>query len=114
MNDAPGPNASPNSGFNSRRGLDVLGRSGSEEEEHAFDLERGGDGHCDSQPLLRSPTDSIGPERNTSRSERKENHGRTNRSFTTKEEKAVVRKLDTRLVLFMCLLYMLSFLDRSS
>ena len=34
--------------------------------------------------------------------------------FTTDEEKAVVRKLDRRLVLFIAFLYMLSFLDRSS
>lgn len=34
--------------------------------------------------------------------------------FTTDEEKAVVRKLDRHLVLFLAFLYMLSFLDRSS
>ena len=34
--------------------------------------------------------------------------------FTADEEKAVVRKLDRRLVLFIAFLYMLSFLDRSS
>ena len=34
--------------------------------------------------------------------------------FTPEEEKAVVKKFDRRLVLFMALLYMLSFLDRSS
>lgn len=34
--------------------------------------------------------------------------------YTPDEERAVVRKLDRRLVLFMALLYMLSFLDRSS
>lgn len=34
--------------------------------------------------------------------------------FTTDEAKAVVRKLDRRLVLFLAFLYMLSFLDRSS
>lgn len=36
------------------------------------------------------------------------------RSFTLEEEKVIIRKFDTRLVLFMALLYMLSFLDRSS
>ena len=36
------------------------------------------------------------------------------RLYTPDEERAVVRKLDRRLVLFMALLYMLSFLDRSS
>lgn len=34
--------------------------------------------------------------------------------YTPDEERAVLRKLDTRLVLFMSFLYMLSFLDRSS
>ena len=34
--------------------------------------------------------------------------------YTPDEENAVVRKLDTRLVLFLAFLYMLSFLDRSS
>ena len=35
-------------------------------------------------------------------------------AYTPEEEKVVVRKLDRRLVLFLALLYMLSFLDRSS
>ena len=34
--------------------------------------------------------------------------------YTAEEENAIVRKFDKRLVLFMALLYMLSFLDRSS
>jgi hypothetical protein len=34
--------------------------------------------------------------------------------YTPEEERAVVRKFDRRLVLFVALLYMLSFLDRSS
>ena len=36
------------------------------------------------------------------------------KSFAVEEEKAVVRKLDRHLVLFVAFLYMLSFLDRSS
>ena len=35
-------------------------------------------------------------------------------AYTVKEESAVVRKLDRHLVLFLALLYMLAFLDRSS
>ena len=35
-------------------------------------------------------------------------------AYTAEEERVVVRKLDCRLVLFLALLYMLSFLDRSS
>ena len=34
--------------------------------------------------------------------------------YSPVEERAVIRKLDRRLVLFVALLYMLSFLDRSS
>jgi hypothetical protein len=34
--------------------------------------------------------------------------------YTPDEERAVVRKFDRRLVIFVALLYMLSFLDRSS
>lgn len=48
---------------------------------------------------------------------RRGNSGETAESFqlyTPEEEQAVVSKLDRRLVLFMALLYMLSFLDRSS
>ncbi len=36
------------------------------------------------------------------------------KSYTVNEEKTVIRKFDRRLVLFMALLYLLSFLDRSS
>ncbi|ERF68332.1 hypothetical protein EPUS_02788 [Endocarpon pusillum Z07020] len=36
------------------------------------------------------------------------------KSYTVNEEKAVIRKSDRRLVLFMALLYLLSFLDRSN
>lgn len=35
-------------------------------------------------------------------------------AYTAEEERAVVKKLDRRLVLFVAFLYMLSFLDRSS
>ena len=35
-------------------------------------------------------------------------------NYTPEEEKAVLKKLDRRLALFMALLYLLSFLDRSS
>lgn len=38
----------------------------------------------------------------------------TNAEYTAEEEKEVVKRLDKRLVLFLALLYMLSFLDRSS
>lgn len=39
---------------------------------------------------------------------------RAGKRYTEEEEKRVVKKFDTRLVLFMALLYLLSFLDRSS
>lgn len=40
--------------------------------------------------------------------------GRQSLVYTAEEERAVVKKFDRRLVLFVALLYMLSFLDRSS
>jgi hypothetical protein len=40
--------------------------------------------------------------------------GSRSKEYTDEEEKAIVRKLDLRLTLFIALLYMLSFLDRSS
>lgn len=40
--------------------------------------------------------------------------GTGSKDYTDEEEKAVIHKFDRRLVLFMALLYMLSFLDRSS
>ena len=42
------------------------------------------------------------------------NSQRRPRNYTSEEERAVIRKLDLRLVLFIALLYLLSFLDRSS
>ena len=56
-------------------------------------------------------------ERRESLTERRRDSLSTIRSFmlyTPDEEQAVIRKLDRRLVLFVALLYMLSFLDRSS
>ena len=35
-------------------------------------------------------------------------------TYSAKEERAVVKKLDNRLVLFLAILYLFSFLDRSS
>ena len=40
--------------------------------------------------------------------------GSRSKEYTDEEEKAIVRKFDRRLTLFIALLYMLSFLDRSS
>jgi MFS family permease len=40
--------------------------------------------------------------------------GRSSELFTVEEERNVVRKLDTRLVLFVALLYLISFVDRSN
>ena len=40
--------------------------------------------------------------------------GSMSKGFTDEEERAVIKKLDRRLVLFLGFLYMLSFLDRSS
>jgi hypothetical protein len=40
--------------------------------------------------------------------------GSRSKEYTREEEQAIVRKFDRRLTLFIALLYMLSFLDRSS
>jgi hypothetical protein len=40
--------------------------------------------------------------------------GSRSKEYTDEEEQVIVRKLDRRLTLFIALLYMLSFLDRSS
>ena len=40
--------------------------------------------------------------------------GRAAQTYTASEERAVLRKLDRHLVFFLAILYMLSFLDRSS
>ena len=40
--------------------------------------------------------------------------GTQSKDYTDEEERVIVRKFDRKLVLFMALLYMLSFLDRSS
>lgn len=70
------------------------------------------------QKLLRTPSDSSllsAPESDEDSDEHVDAHGaETLKPYTTDEEKAVVRKLDRRLVLFIAFLYMLSFLDRSS
>ena len=43
-----------------------------------------------------------------------EGQGRGRNEWTQEEERRIIRKFDKRLVLFMALLYLLSFLDRSS
>lgn len=46
--------------------------------------------------------------------EEADDHASASPFFTPEEERAVVKKFDRNLVLFVALLYMLSFLDRSS
>ena len=70
------------------------------------------------QKLPRTASDSSllsAPKSDETSDDHGDAHGAESlKAFTADEEKAVVRKLDRRLVLFIAFLYMLSFLDRSS
>lgn len=74
-------------------------------------------------PALEQDTDSdldansesgthVQPSQNSSRPIQRT--GTLSKDFTEDEEKAVLKKLDRNLVLFLAFLYLLSFLDRSS
>lgn len=68
--------------------------------------------HHDEQPQLdAAETDSIDSHDSEDQDHLSRRHSRP---FTPDEERAVVRKFDRHLVLFIALLYMLGFLDRSS
>ncbi|KAL8661757.1 MAG: hypothetical protein Q9202_005319 [Teloschistes flavicans] len=68
--------------------------------------------HHDEQPQLdAAETDSIDSHDSEDQDHLSRRHSR---SFTPDEERAVVRKFDRHLVLFIALLYMLGFLDRSN
>jgi hypothetical protein len=95
------------------RGLLVEGRKAGEK------LPRGDDGFDDSESEYEEE-EEVDDRRGRRRRRRRRRRGgsaSTAASFqlyTPDEEKAVVRKFDRRLVVFVALLYMLSFLDRSS
>ena len=67
--------------------------------------------HSDEVEDQGSESNSEGDETYTERLKRVSTQSK---EYTDEEEKAVVRKLDRRLVLFLAFLYMLSFLDRSN
>lgn len=98
-----------------------------------------GNSDHDSLPSLHSPHDSIelqkirtsadqpflpasdGDSDSESEEESDKEHARpitrigsSSKSFTEEEERAVIRKFDRRLAMFLALLYLLSFFDRSS
>lgn len=79
-----------------------------EEEEEAYELD-------DLMGGGRGPAGGGGGSVTDNDENDKEVEGDTSRlEYTAEEERIVVKKFDRRLVLFMALLYMLSFLDRSS
>ena len=75
-------------------------------------------GHDDAEQLelrkVRSQDDSAGDESEKEHARPVTRIGSTSKELTVEEEREVIRKFDRRLVLFIALLYMLSFLDRSS
>ena len=95
----------------------------------AMDMDERGDldRNFELKDLTRVPNDSkylrptFGPEFADAHSDEEERSPRTSVStlqsfmlYTPDEEKSVISRFDCRLVLFVALLYMLSFLDRSS
>ena len=64
-------------------------------------------------PLSESDTEDEEEDKDFQR-RRLKRAGTASKDYTDEEEAAVVRKLDRKLVLFLALLYMLSFLDRSN
>ena len=99
------------------RGLLVEGRKAGEK------LPRGDDGFDDYDESESEEEEEVDDRRGRRRRRRRRRRGGGGGSastaasfqlYTPDEEKAVVRKFDRRLVVFVALLYMLSFLDRSS
>ena len=118
-------------GSKSRHALDRVDRSpsppmdwDSDSEDHHIGL-RGGEGGFELEDLSQRDDDLEHQDANGSEDEkertglRKLRRGSTSTVhsfmlYTPDEERSVIKKFDKRLVLFVALLYMLSFLDRSS
>ena len=106
--------------------LTTIGFDSGSDDSSAMDMDERGD--LDGNFELKNLTNgskyvrpTFGPEFEDTHSDEEERSPRVSVStlqsfmlYTPDEEKSVVRKFDCRLVLFVALLYMLSFLDRSS
>lgn len=89
---------------------DPLLRAGQEEGE-VYELREGVGRRKSARPDSRQHHDY---EEDGGMEEMREEDGEEDIVYTADEERAIVRKFDRRLVLFVALLYLLSFLDRSS
>jgi hypothetical protein len=120
-----------NEGSGSSRSNQVTPDSDEDSDNVEYDLQRDPDtGSIELKKIVHKPppftdNESLSPDELDDRSDldeldgepKKRKRGKRRESFemyTPDEERAVLRKLDRRLVLFLALLYMLSFLDRSS
>lgn len=113
----PDDDGSPDSSFTTRLTPDS-------DSEDGLDLDHAGAESYELRDVEKSVPASAFVEENNEEEDREENdHIRRRASvstvqsyqlYTPDEERAVVRKFDRKLVLFVALLYMLSFLDRSS
>lgn len=98
------------------RGSDPGSASSFRRDDDSFELRKtrkSDDGHFDRE--------GYNPEDSSSEDEWEKEHigpmrrvGTESKDFTDEEERVIIKKFDRKLVLFMALLYMLSFLDRSS
>lgn len=115
----PSPSLSHSSSSNPRLTPDANSDSDSD-----LEMEEGGESYKMTSRAGRAVGDDEDEEEEEDEDDR-EKYGRRRRGtsistvqsfqlYTPDEERAVVRKFDRRLVLFVALLYMLSFLDRSS
>lgn len=119
---APYSETSPNSSSPSNTRLTP--DSGSDSEDGlAFELDELGENqklerHQQDAAKNTESDDEIGAEVDEFHNRRRRRTGssaeKRYQMYTTEEERAVVRKFDRKLVVFVALLYMLSFLDRSS
>lgn len=81
---------------------------------HHHDGPAHADGKGGSGSGIGNESESEDEENKTMPTRRIRRVGTLSKEYTDEEEKAVLRKLDRKLVLFLGFLYMLSFLDRSN
>jgi hypothetical protein len=101
----------PAAGQGRREGKRLTPDTGSEDEYGDDENEKDEEGGYELQEGVGEKHDEEGPR---SSDERESRPRRRRELYTPEEEQAVVRKFDRRLVVFVALLYLLSFLDRSS
>lgn len=78
---------------------ELYGRTSGHSARRSNSVDDSEDGPSEEDPIARAPV---------------KRKGTFSKDYTQKEEKAVLRKIDRKLILLLGFLYMLSFLDRSS